>query len=83
MTQPRLPYVERFHRLFICTFTGIFLPLELYTGNPHQPEKLHREILNWQIYLLENVTQEFCYTGTPVPEFVLHRKNKPGKSDAG
>ena len=44
---------------------------------------LHKEILHWQIYLLENVTQEFCYTGTPVPEFVLHRKNKPGKSDAG
>ena len=53
MTQPRFPYVECFQRL-LCTFAGIFLSPELYTGNPHHPEKLHRKILHWQIYLLEN-----------------------------
>ena len=74
---------QTFFQRLLFTFTVIFLSPELYTRNPHQPEKLHWEILHWQIYLLENVTPEFCYTGTPVPEFVLHRKNKPGKSDAG
>ena len=79
MTQPRFPYVDASKDFFVLLLAFFFhrnFTPEILTNRKSYTVKYYTgKYTYWKMILLE----EFCYTGTLVPEFVLHQKSNPEK----